>query len=63
MLNEVKPVENINKDHQGFSGFLQKQLSPSYKSETMHLSNNPFELKEDNFSQILIESIESSKFV
>ena len=65
-LSEVKPVENITKNLQSFLEInpVQKEVLPQHKlRDHAYEYYNPFGLKEDNISQRLPESIESSRFV
>ena len=53
-LNEVKPVENIRKSQQNFLEItpMQTEALPSHKlRDHAYEYQNPFRLKEDNFSQ------------
>ena len=53
-MSEVKPVENINKNLQGFleMSLVQNEVHLSYKlRDHAHEYYNPFGLEEDNLSQ------------
>ena len=55
-MNELKPIENINKNRQNFPGIsdVQKKVPPSHElQEYEYESQNSFKLKEDS-SQIEI---------
>ena len=65
-MSEVKPVENINKNLQSFPEINpeQKEVLLSHKlQDHAYEYQNPFELKEDNITEKLRESIELSRFV
>ena len=64
--SEVKPVENIPKNLQSFLEIcpVQKEVLLSHKlRDHAYEYQNPFKLKEDNLTEKLPESIESSRFV
>ena len=63
-LNEVRPFENINKNPHSLLDISpeQKKVSPSHKvQDHVQEEQNPFGSKEDNPTQKLQESVESSK--
>ena len=50
-MNELKPIENINKNRQNFPGIsdVQKKVPPSHElQEYAYESQNSFKLKEDS---------------